>query len=366
MVRCRRRRGGGGAGPIFVTCFPFDFSTAEFWHKSYVFNYDHNILYINDVPYYPSSSSIFTTNYNVVNLNLRFVNYRILENGAYQFSCGDTSVKTVNCLCKMSPTEKHRVLRMLVVDDVLVRDKCKYNYDAGLEDIRLFDWSSSDSSNICSYTASVRLDDGTTRIMYGGYDLIGGIILSGKIIESPTGQFCEKNWTPFWRTNIDPQFEYKLDFVYKWTPFQCGKYNDVKQKLNKLRDYTDVKMPTQFGDLRGSSTFVRVGSGQIVRVGNKNKFVESRENRTSYIAVLHYCDDTTTPRSYYHLLVLADVNHTPTHYSDPFYFCKRGIEFCTGFKVSEHAQKFQFWISRNDGNPACIYAGFNVFSWNKI
>ena len=82
-----------------------------------------------------------------------------------------------------------------------------------------------------------------------------------------------------------------------------------------------------------------------------------------WVGVVHFSEELH-PRQYFHRLVLLDKHSfEPLKYTDPFYFCHLGVEFCIGFTKKE--EDYVFWISQLDRDPYRITANrFNCPRWN--
>jgi hypothetical protein len=107
---------------------------------------------------------------------------------------------------------------------------------------------------------------------------------------------------------------------------------DETNKLKIVREY-QINTPL-FERVRGSTVFLEVGN--------------------ELIGVVHFSEETV-PRKYFHMLVVLE-KHTfrPLRYSEPFVFQHIGVEFCTGFFIEHELDKYVFWVSKMDREPAMI------------
>ena len=124
-----------------------------------------------------------------------------------------------------------------------------------------------------------------------------------------------------------------MNFIYGWHPLEIGSIIN-----NKLNIHTKYDTPEFFSRFRGSSP--------IIEYNNK------------FWAVIHFVR-YTTPRVYYHSVVVFDKKMKPEQYSIPFCFRQTKIEYCLGFHISDENACFIF--SENDSNP-----GFITIPLNKI
>jgi hypothetical protein len=157
------------------------------------------------------------------------------------------------------------------------------------------------------------------------YNLDTNTIENGSIIESPNPDECEKNWIPI-NDNI----------IYKWFPLQIGKIEN-----NKLFIHTSIETPKFFKHLRGSSNVV--------------------EYNNQYWIVVHGVK-YTTPRKYYHMIIVLDREYKINNYTVPFYFDTYNIEYCLGLLIENN--NIYISASRNDSNPIII--NINIKEINKL
>ena len=60
----------------------------------------------------------------------------------------------------------------------------------------------------------------------------------------------------------------------------------------------------------------------------------------------------TTPRKYYHMIIILDTEYKLIKYTVPFYFDKYKIEYCLGLLIDE--EYIYMTASRNDSNPIIV------------
>lgn len=327
-----------------------------------IVKYDYPLLF--DKNYSPMSASYLFTNGKHY-LNTRFVNYRILENGYYLWDSKEgKTIRNKNICSELSDDN------LLPISFREMRENNIFNYkmnalSEGIEDIRLFTSDSKIQFIGSTYSHS---PNEKIRILFGTYDIDLGECIDTFIIEPPTDTWCEKNWIQIHRnsSSSSSSFEEKEEtfFIYKWHPMEIGRIIEVETKSeSEVETETNTKIHKLdiqirhdtssfvFKNIRGSSCFV-------------NDIVESTEG---LVGVVHYSEDRHPTRHYFHRLVLLDKNDfKPLKYTDPFYFCNIGVEFCIGFCNGDHISnssistenrfngKYIFWISQMDRDPLRI------------
>ena len=99
--------------------------------------------------------------------------------------------------------------------------------------------------------------------------------------------------------------------------------------------------PLFFKHLRGSSNVVKY--------------------KNEYWVVVHGVK-YTTPRKYYHLIIILDTEYNVKKYTIPFYYDRYAIEYCLGLLIEDNY--IYMSASRNDSNPIIIKV--NVKDINKL
>ena len=240
--------------------------------------------------FHPTSVCLYTKNA-LMYANLRYVNYAIdPSNGSYKMMqdgvlSGDHAVRTQNAWCNLETKQIQRMNQDTI--DLPRRD----THIRGLEDIRIFEKADGlyFMATTLEYTPNI-------RIMYGRYHHDTGAYSECKMIESPTGASCEKNWLGIPFTD---------DIIYNWSPLQIGRIEG-----NALNIHTRHETPKFFSHIRGSAVPFRINNELWVMT----HFVEY-----------------SAPRKYYHLFVVLDANsYKPLRWSLPFVFGSATIEYCLG------------------------------------
>jgi len=265
--------------------------------------------------YIPTSTSLIKYNNSII-ANVRYVNYRIEKDGSYLMSKNnilsrEEFVRTKNAYLKLNSkfeVESNLIFMNENIDSTLKRP----TNILGLEDVRLFEI---DNKLKCISTSRECSTNSSNSIVIGDYNLDTYTIENCVIIESPNPEHCEKNWIPI-RNKI----------IYSWHPLQIGEI-----KNNKLTLTTSIQTPIFFKNLRGSSNVV--------------------EYNNEFWMVVHGVK-YTTPRKYYHMIVVLDQNYNIKKYSVPFYFDTYKIEYSLGLLIEDNY--LYITASRNDSNPILV------------
>lgn len=235
--------------------------------------------------------------------NVRWVNYWI-ENGDYK-TPNNEPVITENAYTNLETGEV-----LMCMKDSSVTLSRKDARVKGLEDIRLCDGK---------FTATVQEYSEGVRVLQGKYNKETGNYENCRILESPEGRRCEKNWL------MIPGTE---DIIYDWFPFRVIGKKDVSYQV-----------PPLFKLFRGSAPPFKKGNEWWVLV---------------------HMVEYSKPRIYYHCFVILDESYKPTKVSLPFVFKDIGIEYCVC--ATENA----LYISTNDKDSARIDYSPDNLSWISI
>lgn len=219
---------------------------------------------------------------NDIFINIRFVNYRIDNDGNYKTN---KTIENINILCKYDYNFKERGYI------ILNHNKSLDNTYVGLEDIRLF------SHNYLYFNAN--------RGLKNKFKVEHGIINSNGTIKSliltKDNEFdIEKNWVLFSNN------ENKLSCVYSWYPLVIGNI-----QFNKFFTTNTINTPLFFKNIRCSSNGVSIND----EVWFLCHYV-SYENR----------------RHYYHCFIIIDkYSYEVKNYTCLFTFEKKPVEYSLGF-----------------------------------
>ena len=256
-------------------------------------------------------SAISVVNYPYA--NVRYVNYRIQQDGSYWTPNG--IVETKNAYVNLETNEFTIMKEPTYIFDSHIR---------GLEDLRL---SKLNDKYYFTATSYKQFIEGKVSIVHGEYDSDQGNFKNYRGIESPFNEECEKNWLCIPDSN---------SYIYSWHPFRIGKI-----KENKLRITNICNTPSFFSHIRGSASPVKVENMWFVLV----HFVE-------------YC----LPRKYYHCFVALTSDYVPYKISLPFIFCENRIEFCVSC-IKKDNNTLECFTSLNDSNPTRVSIPISSLEW---
>lgn len=244
-------------------------------------------------------------------LNVRYVNYFIEPNGAYTFKHDNQKIATINRTFWLD--KNFAVRKEHWIDKV---DKPHLRYQ-GVEDVKVFQHGKE-----LLFLGTVEDPiSGNIRVGHGKYPLDQDKLLSTPF-HSPTSRGCEKNWCYVYNKYND------LRVVYDWSPLTIAEA-DGPNTL-KILSKADA-VPAFFQDLRGSS--------HGVTVGNERWF-------------LCHIANYTTPRTYYHSLVVLDENLVYKRNSILFKFHDVCIEYALGLVVEDERVLISY--SRMDRTSAIL------------
>ena len=114
-------------------------------------------------------------------------------------------------------------------------------------------------------------------------------------------------------------------------------------KDKTLTVHTSHTTPWFFKHLRGSAVPVRIGS--------------------ELWCLVHYVA-YTTPRKYYHCLVVLDETYKPQRISLPFVFQNQGIEYSLGMSIQD--KNVEFVYSSWDDDPRTTSVSTDAFEWIQV
>jgi hypothetical protein len=256
--------------------------------------------------------------------NVRFVNYSINSDGGYMMKEGkysaDHPVRTQNVL--WNPSAGPRVM-----DEKSVKLPTVPTHIYGLEDLRLY----RDAKNTLKFIGTSREFSDKIRMVYGNYSLDSATYSDCKVLNSPLGADCEKNWIPISGTN---------DVIYSWNPLRIGSLQG-----QEIVFHTIHKTPWVFQHLRGSAIPIRVG-GELW-------------------CLVHFVEHSA-PRKYFHCIVSLDgKTYEPTRISLPFAFRSIGIEYCLSMTLQPEG-KLKFIVSSWDDDPCVVVAPLKQFEWIQV
>jgi tetratricopeptide (TPR) repeat protein len=250
-------------------------------NNKYYPEFSRNIL-DTDNNFTTSTSSIIENGEEGFLLNIRNVNYKILNNGKYD---NNKYIITINK--KVWINENYELIKIEEFEHIVSPKKY-----IGVEDIKLFKLNDK-----IMYSATGYLSTNKIGIVYGDY-------LNNEIKELSyqNQQNCEKNWV----------FNEDGYVIYKWFPLTIGKIN----KENELIIEKNINTPNLFSVYRGSSI------GYLY-------------NNEWWYLTHNVFQNNNSPRDYYHSLVILDRNYNVLKYTIPFKFTDNTIEYALGLIVKK-------------------------------
>lgn len=267
-------------------------------------------------------------------LLVRYVNYRLNDEGAYLFP--DVSDKGVirnqNMLFRMEPDPNgmyHVLLEtgiLCTLSEPVAVDPPFHPISTGLEDIRL--WTDAQGNTCCIGTNVDQTCNNLPQVFTGDFDLSTATITNFTLHQTDEMQ---KNWI-FWNND---------EVVYRWN-IDCLLFRHLQTGI--IRKVPFRVSNSILSSARGSTIFL------------------SGWNAGERVAVVHYSEEGH-PRKYYHVLVvLQETTGELVRHSLPFYLGKNGadgqhcVNFCIGFDWTINPQQpddhlFHFWFSIMDRDP---------------
>ena len=253
-------------------------------------------------------------------VNLRFVDYRIDDNGGY---VKKDNITTKNVIAIIDI--KDRVWK-LVKEFELKYDTIYDDVYVGIEDIRLF---SNENKLFFNGNRAVKTD--TIFIESGTINLKSEQTVSTIVsVSSENQRQVEKNWVLF--KNNDGETK----MIYNWYPITLGVHTDCPNftvnNKNKRMTYLDIthtiETPPFFRYIRGS--------GNGITIGNEIWFLTH---------VVSY----EWRRFYYHVFVVLDsTTFQLKRYTKMFTFEKEKVEYSLGFIYFEKTKEFLIGYSLLD------------------
>ena len=244
-------------------------------------------------------------------LNVRYVNYIIRPDGCYNFKHSDGKITTINRVYTLVKDLKVTSDKWL---DEVERPDLRYQ---GVEDVKVFQ----DNGELLFLGTVEHPQTGAISVGHGVYDMTL-TMLKAEAFPSPMGRGCEKNWCYF----HDASGARRV--VYDWSPLMIG----IDSGNRMFVQTRDTNVPQFFSDVRGSTNGVRVGDE---------------------VWFLCHIANYTTPRTYYHLIVILDVNTLAyKKHSILFKFTSECIEYALGLVVE--TERILISYSRMDRTSAIL------------
>jgi hypothetical protein len=273
--------------------------------------------------------SILKINDNNYLLNLRIVNYKIINNCYYHkkdnsnFS-QNNPVTTRNIILNLNNN-----LEVVNESEIYFDDK-KYSHIptniVGYEDMRIFN-----HNNELYFLSTCRNFTSTNKIVFGNIDK-QNTSAKLKVLYGIDDNNCQKNWVPIINddivessTSVDRNTNV-IHIVYSYNPFiilnfdleEFNKNDNLNQNVTIYKKYNISEKL----DLRGSTQFIRFKMNNV-EIDNKKIDIDG------YISIVHeviFMDR----RIYLHRFMILDKIYKPLYLSYPFYLFDKEIQYTCG------------------------------------
>jgi len=272
-------------------------------------------------------------------VNVRFINYRIGEQGEY---INRERIVTKNVIA----TFKHKTETDSYVKTGEFELKYETKYDnlyVGLEDVRLF---TSNSGQVL-FNANRGLSYECMVIEHGQLNLKSHQTQS-YLVKKENQRPIEKNWTIF-----QDHGDVSIKMVYQWYPLTIGVHRDHPEHIldGENRPVTEldcrwsIETPPFFKWLRGSTN------------GLSMKNPENGSQELWFICHIVSYEDR---RYYYHIFVVLDaVTYEVKRYSRLFTFEGQKVEYTLGFVFLEQKKEFLIGYSLLDRETKYMKIGMD-------
>ncbi len=295
--------------------------------------------------------SILEINENNYLLNLRVVNYKIINNCYYHKKddsnfCNTYPVTTRNILLNLN--NKFEV----VSENEIYFDDDKYSHIptniVGYEDIRIFN-----HNNELYFLSTCRNFTSNNKIVFGNIDK-DNKSTKLKVLYGIDDDNCQKNWVPI----INNENTNVIHIVYSYDPFiilnfdlaEFNNDNSLNQTVTIHKRY-DIREKL---DLRGSTQFIRFKINDI-EIGNKKIDIDG------YIGIVHEVI-FRDKRIYLHRFMILDKFYKPLYLSYPFYLFDREIQYTCGLCLNNN--NFVVSSGFKDEEAYLVYIPYNYLNNN--
>jgi len=274
-----------------------------------------NLIINNNINFYSSSSCLIKKcNSDNYLMNIRYVNYKINNNGSYTYENNIISLnKFLELDNKFNIIQDFFIQNETTIDEIIINQlnqKNKNNKNnfyeyIGLEDLKIFNFEDKTFFIGTDYNYQIC----KIGISYGIYDYERDMKLNIiQLQQNFLSTNCEKNW-------VFTTLNNELYVIYKWAPLVI-----CEIKENYIIPIISKNMPPFFSIIRGSTC--------------ESIDLETREKWF----ICHFVS-YENPRRYYHIFVVFDDNLNLLKYSAPFKFENEPIEYCLSILI-ENEQIF--------------------------
>jgi glycosyltransferase involved in cell wall biosynthesis len=245
-------------------------------------------------------------------VNVRYVNYKVVD--------GNFITPEGLSLCENACFNIETGQLVAKMDEATVNLPVLDHTIRGLEDVRGY----FDKNGTSCFTATVHNYDKDIRILQGKYTT--GQYKDCKVLPSPHGRHCEKNWLPINGTDM---------FIYDWHPLTLVDSSGTIVK--------EIQTAPMFSNFRGSAPPIKMDG--------------------KWWTLVHMVD-YGPPRKYYHCLVELNTDFVPTRVSMPFTFVSPAIEYCLSFRHVNDT--LHFFAGINETALSRFIVQLTEFTWNTL
>lgn len=278
-----------------------------------------------------STPSIIINGTNII-VNVRYVNYRIDDNGNY---INKDKIITKNAIAVIDISNPiWKITKEFELDYDRSIDEDINNHYVGLEDIRLF----AESDHIY-YNSNRGLSYGNMVIENGIIDLYEESTKQSKCLKKSNQHSVEKNWVIIPTTSKN---NVNITVIYNWSPkLSIGNIID-----GEFIETHQINTPDFFRYLRGSTNGVLI-NGDIWLICHAVSYEERR--------------------FYYHIIVVLDKdNHELKSYTPFFTFEGEKVEYTLGFQYLENEKSLLIGYSVYDKSTKYMNIKLEYFNNQMI
>jgi glycosyltransferase involved in cell wall biosynthesis len=257
--------------------------------------YFNNLIVNDNINFYSSSSCLIKKHNLNYLMNIRYVNYKINNNGSYTYQ---NNIISLNKFVELD--DKFNVIQeFFIQNDLSNENNINDKTYIGIEDLKIFNFKNKTFFIGTDYNYQI----GKIGISYGTYDYDKNKKLNIiQLQQNFSNTICEKNW-------IFTTLNDELYVIYEWSPLVICEIQE-----NYIIPIISKNMPPFFSIIRGSTC-------------------ESIDLETGEKWFICHFVSYETPRKYYHIFVLFDNNLNLLKYSAPFKFENQAIEYCLSLLI---------------------------------
>lgn len=242
-------------------------------------------------------------------MNVRYVSYKINDNGSYDYRNEENKITTIQKRVQLNSSFQKLNEEWF---DLFEYKELQYQ---GVEDVKVFDYK----NNLYYMGTCQNPSTGTLTIGKGVYSKEG--FTSPIFLTSPFNSTCEKNWVDCGLSDGR--------FIYSWNPLRICRTNETDVIVEKTVQFDEAF----FQDVRGSTNGFRFGEELWFLV-----HIVSHES----------------PRYYYHMIVVLDLNFNLLKYSTLFKFTEISIEYALGLIVEQERIVISYSTYDSTSNIICV------------